>query len=119
MKPHFHEMKDEDSALYAALSPARAMKGSDVSARVMERVTALPPYARSSFAGWWKVPAFALASCAVYALCVEAGLLPGSAATLAAAVKADRDASRFSSMIFGSSAGSGEVLAMVLEGGKK
>lgn len=29
-----------------------------------------------SFAGWWKVPALALASCAVYLVCIETGLMP-------------------------------------------
>jgi anti-sigma factor RsiW len=30
----------------------------------------------TDYAGWWKVPAFVLASCAVYVICVESGLAP-------------------------------------------
>ncbi len=119
MKPDFHTT-DWDERLYAALSPARAMKGADISARVMERVTALPAYAGKPFAGWWKVPALALASCAVYALCVEGGLFADTAASLAAAINSEREASNVSAMVFGrGGAGKGELLAMVLERGNK
>ena len=112
----------ELQAVDKALDPARAMAGADVSRAVMARIAELPARAAAHpFAGWWKVPAFALASCAVYALCAEAGLLPGySAASLAAALRAERETAHFSSMMFGTSrAGRGEMLAMVLEGGKK
>ncbi len=30
--------------------------------------------ARAALAGWWKVPALTLASCAVYLVCIETGL---------------------------------------------
>ena len=32
--------------------------------------------ARAALSGWWKVPALTLASCAVYVLCIETGLMP-------------------------------------------
>ncbi len=119
MKPELRNM-DWDERLYAALSPARAMKGADVSAVVMARVRELPAYGARPFAGWWKVPALALASCAAYALCVEGGLFANTASSLAAVIKAERQASSVSAMIFGrGGAGEGELLAMVLERGNK
>ncbi|MCX5786233.1 MAG: zf-HC2 domain-containing protein [Elusimicrobia bacterium] len=96
---------------------------SNISVAVMARIAVLDSvgvYHTPAFAGWWKVPVLALASCAVYALCVETGLLPVSQSPLLAAVAAHKEAEKLSIMIFGGGeTGSEQLLAMLLEGGKK
>lgn len=92
---------------------------SDISSAVMERVGAAAP-AAGPLGGWWKLPAMALASIAIYAFCVESGLLPERAHALTAAVAAQREAGKASALLFGGSAGSKEeLLAMLLEGDNK
>jgi anti-sigma factor RsiW len=92
----------------------------DISAAVMSRLAALDTVdtrQASVFAGWWKVPALALASCAVYALCVETGVLPANRSQLLTAMAAHKEAERFSTMIFGGrEASSEQLLTMLLEG---
>ena len=39
-------------------------------------LSGLSAEARAALSGWWKVPALTLASCAVYVLCIETGLMP-------------------------------------------
>lgn len=88
----------------------------DISGRVMASAALLRPTA-SPLHGWWKLPAMALASVAVYALCVEAGLLPDRRGALAAAVTAQKETQKLSAMLFGRSAGGGEeMLAMLFDG---
>lgn len=63
--------------------------------------------ARAAMAGWWKVPAITLASCAVYVLCIENGLLPQR--------RADFETDGGISAIFADSpgAGGGNLLIMM------
>ncbi len=106
-------------ALDALLARTAAGNDTQFAAAVMERVLDRAPAAeaRPSYAGWWKVPAFALASCAAYALCVETGLLPSVSDQLASALAAQNEAQKLSTMLFGNSrSGSGEMLAMLLDG---
>jgi anti-sigma factor RsiW len=85
--------------------------------RVMELVRARPRSALSFLDGWWKVPAFALASFAVYALCVETGILPGGRSQLAAAISAYRSSQKISTMLYGGQKADNEqLLALLLEG---
>lgn len=89
---------------------------------VMARVRTMLPHAprRNPFSGWWKVPALAFASCAVYAVCVETGLLPSGAASLHTALRAQKETGRVYSMLFGINVTNNEnLLAMVLEGDEK
>lgn len=88
----------------------------DISGAVLARVgTAAPVGDQES--GWWKLPALALASVAVYALCVETGLLPDRSRALMAAVTAQKETRELSALLFGRSAGGKEeMLAMLLEG---
>ena len=71
-----------------------------VMSRVAELVSARPPSALTILAGWWKVPALALASCAVYALCVETGLLPGARSQLVSVLSAYNSSQKISAMLF-------------------
>ena len=95
----------------------------DISAAVIARIATLDAGAtrrKLTFVGWWKVPALALVSCAIYALCVETGLLPASQSPLLAAVAAQKEAEKLSIMLFGGrETDSEQLLAMLLEGGKK
>ena len=109
-------------ALDGILRPRRAQP--DISAAVMDRVAELvsagPRRTPDILAGWWKGPALALASCAVYAVCVETGLLPTGYDPLASALAAQSEAQKLSSVLFGNSrGGSEEMLAMLLDGDKK
>ena len=109
-------------ALDRLLAPPPALTGADISAAVLARLPAAagPVLLKRSLRGWWKVPALALASGAAYALCVETGLLPSGAASLASALAAQNEASKISSLLFGRTpAGSEQLLAMVLEGDRK
>lgn len=88
----------------------------DIRGPVMARAEMIRPQA-APLRGWWKLPAMALASVAVYALCVETGMLPDRGHALAAAVTAQRETQKLSAMMFGRSAGGREeMLAMLLEG---
>ncbi len=95
----------------------------DISAAVMGRITAMDsgePLRAHIFAGWWKVPALALASCAIYALRVETGFLPFRHSQLPAAVAAYKETEDFTAMIFGNrEPGSAQLLTMLLEGDEK
>lgn len=85
--------------------------------RVAELVSARPRSALSILAGWWKVPALALASCAVYALCVETGLLPGRQSQLVSALSAYNSSQKISAMLYGGQkAGDEQLLALLIEG---
>jgi hypothetical protein len=86
----------------------------------MAAVRAAAPERRPLLAGWWKVPAIALAACAVYALCVETGLWPPGNRTLAAALSAGTETARARQLLFGGQrSDDANLLAMVLEGGSK
>jgi len=88
-----------------------------VMSRVAELVIARPPSALTILAGWWKVPALALASCAVYALCVETGLLPGARSQLVSVLSAYNSSQKISAMLYGGQkAGDEQLLALLFEG---
>lgn len=109
-------------ALDRLTAPPAALTNRDISAAVLARLPAAagPELLKRALRGWWKVPALALASCAVYALCVETGLLPSYPYSLTAALTSQNETARLSSLIFGGSqAGSEQLLAMVLEGDGK
>jgi anti-sigma factor RsiW len=109
-------------ALDLFLAPPAELTGSDISTAVLAKLSAsagheLPARALS---GWWKVPALALASCAVYALCVETGLLPGNSYSLASALAVQNEAAKVTDLVFGGGRVDNEqLLAMVLEGDSK
>ncbi len=109
------------NALDEILKPR--IPAADLAGPVMSRVAAQGhEYARHSSVldGWWKVPAVALASCAIYVLCVETGLLPARQSPLLAALAARNAAEKIPAMIFGGTRpGQAEMLAMLFEGGKK
>jgi len=108
-------------ALDELLRPCAA--SADISSAVMTRVAALDPgpaQCGRSLAGWWKVPALALASCAIYVLCSETGLLPARRSQLPAALSADKEALKLSTLLFGRPENDREqLLAMLFEGGEK
>jgi len=107
--------------LDALFAPSSAVTERAFETAVMARIMNDAPEAdaRAVYAGWWKVPALALASCAVYAVCVETGLLP-SGYDLASALAAQSEAQKLSSVLFGNSRGGNEqMLAMLLDGDKK
>ena len=108
--------------LDAVLTPPSVVTDRDFEAEVMERIMSDAPEAdaRALYAGWWKVPALALASCALYAVCVETGLLPAGYDPLASALAAQSEAQKLSSVLFGDSRGGSEqMLAMLLDGDRK
>lgn len=108
--------------LDALLIPLPAGTDREFEAEVMERIMNDVPEvdAQLPYTGWWKVPALALASCAVYAICVETGLLPTGYDPLASALAAQDEAQTLSSVLFGNSRGGSEqMLAMLLDGDKK
>ena len=75
--------------------------------------------ARAVFAGWWKVPAFALVSCAIYALCVETGLSP-ERSSLHNTTSIHSGTGTLSTMLSdGREADGGYLLAMLSEGADK
>jgi len=101
------------------LAPARGADASSIRPAVMARVRAMQSQPRygSFFSGWWKAPAIALASCAVYAICVEMGFLSAGSASLAATLGSYKESERVYSMIFGIRRPDNEnLLAMVLQG---
>jgi len=104
------------------LTPAAVVQDPEFAAEIMGRIIDRAPAAERlpSYTGWWKVPALALASCAVYAVCVETGLLPSGSDPFAAALAAQSEAQRLSSVLFGNSVGGSEqMLTMLLDGDKK
>ncbi len=108
--------------LDALLTPLPPGTDREFAAEVMALIINIAPVveAQPSYAGWWKVPALALVSCAVYAVCVETGLLPTCSDPLASALAAQNETQTLSSMLFGNSRGGSEqVLAMLLDGDKK
>jgi anti-sigma factor RsiW len=107
------ELKAVDAALASGGEP-------DISGRVMAAIRrrAAPP--RPLFAGWWKVPAIALASCGLYVLFVETGLWPpGRASSLAALLSARGETEELRALLPGQSEKDASLLAMVLEGDVK
>jgi len=75
---------------------------------------------QSPYAGWWKVPALALASFAMYALYVETALLPSEADYLTAALSARGNTRDLAGLLLADGRGSdAQILAMVLEGGNE
>ena len=110
-------------ALDGILTPHTARADRKFAIDVMERITrlrGLQTIRRPIYAEWWKVPALALTSCAAYILCVETGLLPSGPYSLASTLAAQSDASKASSVLFGGShGGSGQMLALLLDGDKK
>jgi anti-sigma factor RsiW len=95
----------------------------DISTVVMERIAALDSGGMrrtSMFVDWMKAPVMALASCVLYVVCVEAGLLPGGQSWLPATVAAHKEAVMFSSMVFGRvETDSEQLLTILLEGEKQ
>jgi hypothetical protein len=71
--------------------------------------------------GWWKVPALALASCAVYLLYAETRILPSSSDYLSYMLAAQGEVSQFSNYLLGTPTGEAQILAMALikEGGNE
>ena len=113
---------EELRALDRLLAQPAALTGRDISAAVLARLPAAagPVLLERALRGWWKVPALALASCAAYALCVETGLLPSSPYSLSAALTAQNETAKLTSLIFGkNTSGNEQLLAMVLEGDGK
>lgn len=113
----------EELACLRAMDNILVQRGmnSDITGTVMNRVAELvsagPRSALSILAGWWKVPALALASCAVYALCVETGLLPGGRSQLVSALSAYKSSQKISAMLYGGQkAGDEQLLALLIEG---
>jgi|GEM_PF-2327736 len=92
----------------------------DISTVVMERISALDDggMRRTVMSGeWLKAPALVLASCALYVLCVETGVLPARQPRLLAAVATHKEAATFSNMLFGRvEIDSEQILTMLLEG---
>lgn len=109
------------AAMEQALKPG--IPAADISAAVMSRIAALDARGRRrtpSFFRWWKVPALALASCAVYVLCVESGSLPSTRSQLPSAIASYKETEDFTAMLFGNKApGNEQLLTMLLEGDKK
>lgn len=109
------------AAMEQVLKPG--VPAADISADVMSRIAALDTRGSRrapSFPGWWKVPALALASCAAYMLCVEAGLLPPVRSQLPSAIASYKKTEDFTAMLFGTKEpGREQLLTMLLEGDKK
>jgi len=79
----------------------------------------LSPSAKAALAGWWKVPAFTLASCAVYLLCIETGFMPSRQYSTTASAVSQSGNGTFSA-IFSDSQDSGEGhLLAIMEGADK
>lgn len=108
-------------AIEQALKPG--IPAADISTAVMSRIAALDTRGRRrapSFFSWWKVPALALASCAVYVLCAESGFLPSTRSPLLSAITSYKETEDFTAMLFGNKAPDNEqLLTMLLEGDKK
>ena len=112
----------ELKVLETMLAPARGADASALCPAVMIRVRAMQPQPRygNLFSGWWKAPAIALASCAVYAICVEMGFLSAGSASLAATLESRKESEHVYSMIFGIRRPDNEnLLALVLQGDNK
>ena len=83
--------------------------------RILSRLA--PEESVSAFAGWWKVPALTLASCAVYVRCVETSLLPQPTSEPPAAASSSAGVVTLSTILSdGQEPSEGHLLTMILEG---
>jgi len=75
--------------------------------------------ARAALAGWWKVLAFTLASCAVYLICIETGVMPSRQYLPPASAVSQSGSGTFSTMFSDSQDSGGGHLLAIMEGADK
>jgi len=94
----------------------------DISAEVMAKlsVAAASELTRRSWRGWWKVPVLIFASCVVYIICVETGLLPSKSYSKAAVFVTHSEVSKLSRLFFRECGrGAEKLLAIIYDGDEK
>lgn len=128
---HMREHVKNCPACAAELAELRAMESMltarfkddrDISAAVLSRIPKTAPQRPAGYfwQGWWKVPAMALASCALTLVLLESGLIPYNSYMLTAAITGQREALKLTGFLFGKpQVEDDKLLALLFDGGEK
>lgn len=101
---------------------ARFSESPDITGAVLSRLPKTAPQLPAGYfwQGWWKVPAMALASCALTLVLLESGLIPYNSYMLTAAIKGQSEALKLTGFLFGKpQVADDKLLALMFDGGEK